>query len=548
MKKIIPLLLILVLAVVLRTISLDKVPPALFGDEVDVGYQAYSILKTGKDLSGNQMPILVQSLAEYRAPLFIYSAVPFVGIFGLNEWGVRLTAAFWGIVGIFGLYLLTKKIFNEKIALISALFLTISPWHIQYSRAGFEATMLLAFVIFGGYFFILGIKKRWGFPVSAILFGLTPYIYSTAVLFMPLLVLLLLFIYRKALNKTNLIMSVIVLLVILSPYLFKTFQGKTGERFSFISIFTQLAFDDKYRVLKRSGLDLIGAERIFYNKPVVWLQLFSLNYLRAFSTEFLFTSGDPNIRQSVHEMGQMYYFEIVLLLIGLYFLIKRDNKERFLVFGWLLLAPMPAALTYDGGFHATRNFMMLPALAWITSLGVIELHQRVRQKKMLVFSIAIAVVALFNVTFYLHRYFVNYPRESWVAWNYGFKEPIQYIAKNQRNYQRIFINNTYEPSLIRFLFWDKYDPAKIQNIENKESVINNIVPGFDGFSLENKYFFGKLNSPTEQFLTAKDLYIASARDDITNPGILNDPRLKLLETINSPTGQPIFYIISGTKQ
>ena len=53
MKKpaLIFLIFITLLGAFFRLYKLDKFPPALFGDEVDVGYQAYSILKTGKDLS-----------------------------------------------------------------------------------------------------------------------------------------------------------------------------------------------------------------------------------------------------------------------------------------------------------------------------------------------------------------------------------------------------------------------------------------------------------------------------------------------------------------
>ena len=170
------LLAILIFALLLRTYNLDKVPVSLFGDEVDVGYQAYSLLKTGQDLRGNQWPTLIQSLAEYRAPLYIYSSMPFIATFGLNEWGVRLPAVFWGVLGIAGLYFLVRKILNEKIALFSAFFLTISPWHIHYSRASFEVTMLLAFFIFATYFFIRSIENKKLMILSSIMFALTPYI------------------------------------------------------------------------------------------------------------------------------------------------------------------------------------------------------------------------------------------------------------------------------------------------------------------------------------------------------------------------------------
>ena len=63
----------------LRVTRLDKVPPALAQDEACDGYDAYSILKTGRDHHGNFMPIVMQGFNDYRMPLFQYSLVPLVG-------------------------------------------------------------------------------------------------------------------------------------------------------------------------------------------------------------------------------------------------------------------------------------------------------------------------------------------------------------------------------------------------------------------------------------------------------------------------------------
>src|SRR3990167_10356019 len=108
------LVLILLLASFLRLWKIDQNPVSLFGDEVDVGYHAYSILKTGKDYSGNAWPVHFQSLAEWRTPLFIYSTVPTVALFGISSLGVRLPAAIFGILGVFAIYLLTNQLTNNK--------------------------------------------------------------------------------------------------------------------------------------------------------------------------------------------------------------------------------------------------------------------------------------------------------------------------------------------------------------------------------------------------------------------------------------------------
>ena len=91
-KSLVLLLSILIFASFIRLWRINEVPVSLFGDELDVGYHAYSILKTGKDYSGNSWPLHFQSLAEWRTPLYLYSAVPTVAIFGISPLGVRLPA------------------------------------------------------------------------------------------------------------------------------------------------------------------------------------------------------------------------------------------------------------------------------------------------------------------------------------------------------------------------------------------------------------------------------------------------------------------------
>ena len=92
----------LVAGIGLRVARLDKVPPALNQDEACDGYDAYSILTTGRDHHGNFMPIVMQGFNDYRMPLLQYSLVPLVGMFGLKTEIVRLGAAIWGTLDLAG--------------------------------------------------------------------------------------------------------------------------------------------------------------------------------------------------------------------------------------------------------------------------------------------------------------------------------------------------------------------------------------------------------------------------------------------------------------
>src|SRR3990172_13290311 len=121
MKKIL-LLLIVLMSLFLRFYRLDSYP-ALNADEAAIGYNAYSLIQTGRDEHGNPWPIHFQSFNDYKPGLYFYMVVPFVKILGLNEWAVRIPGAALGVGTVLVLYLLVRELFkSEKLALASALF------------------------------------------------------------------------------------------------------------------------------------------------------------------------------------------------------------------------------------------------------------------------------------------------------------------------------------------------------------------------------------------------------------------------------------------
>ena len=155
-----------VILIFFRFWKINSVPISLFGDEVDVGLQAYSILTTGKDYMGDRFPVMFHSFSEYRLPMQLYLDTPFIKLFGLNAWGVRFPSVIFGVLSIISSYFLVKHFFNERIALISSLFLAISPWHFMFSRQANDAGFLLPFIILGTLFFIKGLTNFKLFIIS----------------------------------------------------------------------------------------------------------------------------------------------------------------------------------------------------------------------------------------------------------------------------------------------------------------------------------------------------------------------------------------------
>ena len=98
----------------LRLYHLQSVPPQPTVDEVSIGWNAYSILKTGADEYGNKFPVLLRAYDDWRPALYTYMVVPFVSIFGLDVFAVRLPSVILSILTIFAVYFLVKELFKES--------------------------------------------------------------------------------------------------------------------------------------------------------------------------------------------------------------------------------------------------------------------------------------------------------------------------------------------------------------------------------------------------------------------------------------------------
>jgi len=522
--------LILAFSLVLRGIFFTHVPPELFGDEIDVGYQAYSLLKTGSDYRGHPLPVYFQSEVEWRAPLLMYATVPTVALFGNSTLGVRMPELIFGsltpVVLTLIIYIQTR---SKRDSLLAGFALAFMPWHIHYSRAAFEVALQLLLILTG---VALHLRKR--YLTSFIFLALALYTYNTSAIFIFLLLLYLWFNKLKHLS----LRSVTIFGLLLVPFVLNLTFGKARERFSLISIFNDpevISVTQSLRIWDPSPLS-----RLLYNRPTAYFKNFAKNYLHAFSPEFLFTYGDPVLRHGPQYFGNLIPVSIALVLVGLFHLLKSNHYFWIL---WLLVAPISSALTVDGSSHSTRLFLMVPALAAYLGFGMSRLH--LRHVRLL---LAILLLSAFQFAQYYHHYLVVYPKISWRWWQVGFEQGFAQIAKVQDQYQQVFINNTYEPDLIRYAFWGKVDP---QIIQGQSFAIQNYL-NYQGIHLSPKFYFGHFSSsvqnlPFNEKLLPNSLYFLSQRDEVGGDWdwrVSPPPGVKVLNTFTGPDNNPIFYLVT----
>src|SRR5687768_10283724 len=92
---------IMLLGSVLRLYSLGENPPSLNWDEAAWGYNAYTLGIDGRDEFGVFLPYnYLESYGDFKPPLYAYSAIVPVKLFGLNAFATRLPSALFGILTI----------------------------------------------------------------------------------------------------------------------------------------------------------------------------------------------------------------------------------------------------------------------------------------------------------------------------------------------------------------------------------------------------------------------------------------------------------------
>ncbi len=575
------LFIILIVATFLRLWKISEVPVSLFGDELDVGYQAYSIIKTGRDYNGNFLPLHFHSIAEWRTPLYLYSCVPTVAIFGISPLGVRLPAAIFGILGVLGMYLMVSEmvngqwlmvnkkqkliINNQSLAIISAALLAISPWHIQYSRAGFEVTQMLAFLLFGIYFFFRSLrsdgKHLW---LSVMFFILTPWVYSTAKFFTPFFMTALFIIFKKeifSLRKKEILKSVFIGSVLGLPLIYSTLFGGGSQRFGYISVFTDPSMEGDVGFARLNDAAVEGVDRnifqkissrVIHNKYLFWGDKIADNYFSAFSTNFLFNMGDLNRRHNIEGMGELYKADVIPLVLGiiLFFAFYKNTKIKLVLLTWILLGALPSSITRDGGNHATRLILILPPIIFLIAYGVVTGYNalpRIYRNLLLIVYCLVFSVCFY---FYQHNYWIHNPWYSERWWHAGFKETIRYLKDNENDYEKIIFSNANEPPWIFFAGWYQYPPDEWQKgMKDAE------IKGFSPLKNIGKYYFGQMEQigiyDLYRYLPDNCIYVASERE--VNINLIREPSrvppgLVLIKSTAYPSGEPAFYIFKKASQ
>lgn len=466
---------------VLRIWDLDTLPPAPDPDELSIGYNAWSILQTGRDEFGIAYPSAFRAFGEYKRPAFIYATVPAIAAFGPTTWAIRLPGAIAGTLTIPLLFAVGQTLFNHRVvALLAATSLAVSPWHLQFSRGAREAAFITLAVTLLGLCLTRGFRSRetshrvgW-FLGAGCATLLAVYAYPGGIVFTPLMIGSWIWVWRGRVRQSLLpgLFAIALVGVATLPLATQFLDGRIGARFAQASLLN----DETLRstATRRIARDVEVGVPWVLDLPAVLAARTALDaYISHFNPTFLFTSGDAQPRHHGLDTGQLYLWDAPLIFAGIVTLWRRRHLPAYACLGfWVLVGPAPASLAVEAP-HAVRTIVMLPAWYLTSGIGAVAIWRRLRGWPGWVIAgpivcsaraLAITYVALLipTVTYYVEvtrRYYATEYSSYWLdGLLEGFQEAQALVDRGE--YQRVVIPTHIDASYLYALWATRYDPAR----------------------------------------------------------------------------------------
>lgn len=503
-------------------------PPCFDADEAAFGYNAYSLLKTGKDEYGTLLPLRLKSFGDFKMPLYSYLSVPFMAVMGLNEGSARALNVFLSLLFPLAVFFLAKELFKKDSYALVAAFLSASSLGLHIVARHAHEAYLAAFLTTTTFYFLIRFMKKqtvkWGIFLSLSLF-LMLFSYHPGRLFAGLF-LLAAVIYALQQKKVKKYFPVFIVVVViigifsLSDIIYKPERLKN-----------LLFFSNPGVQLTVSELKTEGGMRYLYSPLLVGLKEMTFEHLNYFSPQFLLQNGDGNDRFGYKGMGLITPVEYILFFAGIYFLLRKKEEWRFVLLFVLFLSPLSASLSWSTS-SLTRSLFLLIPVSILAGYGGVQLFEELKKQRFFLWiCLLTGGIFIYFLAVQWDFYLFHYPKRLVTihAWQCGYSEVNKYIKQNYNSVSRFYITKDIGEPYIFTLFYQQYPPDKYQ----KEAHLS--APdeyGFGQVEKFDKYVFEfkdpKKLEKNESTIGSRDNFKGLNKD--YNPIVI------------APQGEPMFMI------
>lgn len=399
--------LILVAGLLLRLISLDQ---SFWLDEATSALVVKNFTFT---------EILTRFIKnDFHPPLYYLTLKAWSGPFGISEVSLRMLSVFLALGSVFLIYLIASEMFNKKIGLLSAAFLSINGLHVYYSqevRMYMMSTFLVSLLV---YSFRKTIKNN---------HSLFWYVFSIAL-------------------AANFLTDYLPNLILIAFWIFALINIKNKKWwkfFLFAHIPTVIAFFAWLPVLKKQ-IELGYSVKTGSQN---WFRVLGKTNLK----EILLVPVKFVFGRITFENKTLYFLVFgagVLFVIWIIFGLRKkfiENKNIQVISLWLFVPIILSASIglYISVFSYFRLLFVLPAFTILVALGVDRLKAKTKNISILIF------MGIFLASCYFYLFRAKFHREDW-------RQMTSFIKSNspEQNYSVIFSSNSQKEA---YIYYNGYD-------------------------------------------------------------------------------------------
>ena len=451
------------LAIFLRLIFLNVLPPALANDEANVILNAQSLINTGKNIPGVVTGVFGLHSGETGGGIHSEFSSYFLALIylisGFSQTTARLPFVVAGVGVVVFLYLIADELFGKKISKIVLVLAVVNPWMVQFSRSGYEAIIAAFFYLISIYLFLKNRGWKIFYSLPFLLFGFFSY-FSAKTLLLPITFSFLVFALITK-NKEN-VKPVISLNILTAVFLFLYFlalsKSPAGAR---IAEFSPENFSNQVNYARTHSVDFPLAQFI-ENKAVENLIYRIKATLGGASLSFLFIDGVPESsgHLQIPQQGPMYLIDLFFVFVGFIFLARRDLKK--LTFLLLLVAAsfLPNFFDIANSTYSMRPVLLIPMLILFSAYGIVSLLEIIKNKKFRVLAVlATAFIYLFFFTRFIFQYYYRLPIEENDTFFFQDKIATNYIRALERvepSVKVVWVTPSPKFTFYRFIFFGDY--------------------------------------------------------------------------------------------
>lgn len=346
------LALILLTAAAVRLGGLDLLPQGVWYDEAHIGNEAWSIAT-----DPTFRPVYSQGTTTPAAYVYLVAAAEW--LIGKTVFALRLTSALAGVGSTACAYLLARRLFDPRTALVAAGLFAVARWDVNFSRIAMQGatTPLLTLLAAAAAAWAVGTGRRSLYALAGVAMGALGWFYTANVVFIPALLLALGVLAARSpravwAQRNGLLFTVAGLLLVATPVVVETAlrPDVVLDRPRAASVFQDAGSLDFGRTIAESA-----------RKHLLMLHV----------------AGDRNGRHNLPNAPMLDPVTAVLSVLGTVAAVRawRDSRSVLLL-AWLPLMLLPGVLSV--AFEAPQALRTVGAVAPAVLLAAMGLRAVVR--------------------------------------------------------------------------------------------------------------------------------------------------------------------------